>query len=95
MGGEGCKQKTHYADLLYGMGDDRVICRYPGNIGIVSTTVYHLQVETVSVEAGVARTGGVHLLLPISVHGVQVLPLQGAAGGDGALDQVVQGTGNR
>ena len=46
-------------------------------------------------EAGVARTGGLHLLLPPGVGGVQVLPLQGAAGGDGAIDQVVQGTGNR
>ena len=46
-------------------------------------------------EAGLVRTVGVHRLLPPGVRGVQVLPLQGAAGGDGAIDQVVQGTGNR
>ena len=58
-------------------------------LSIKTIKSFLLQVAVLTLETSVARAVGVHFSIHDNLHGVQVHPHHGAAGGGGEADQMV------
>ena len=67
---------------------DKVSCLH-STLSIKTIKSFLLQVAVLTLETFVARAVGIHFCIHDNLHGVQVHPHHGAAGGGGEPDQMV------